>query len=212
MSEFEGIVGNNRAGIGDGAGDVFRLGKTGELVQGRAHGEFFEPVSRAAVFSACTATGGVAHGTSLSTTASFTLHNPLGSGVILSLLTASMGYLSGTLGLGVLYLTTHAGVAVANPSGTAITIRQNLLGSSSAGKALAFTTATVATQIAIRPVASFGPFLASTVFTPVICKDAINGEISVYPGFGVNLHSVAGGGSTPLVLLAMSWEEIPIPT
>ena len=212
MAEFEGIVGNNRAGIGDGAGDVFRLGKTGELVQGRAHGEFFEPVSRGTVFSACTATGGVAHGTSLSTTAAFTLHNPLGSGVLVSILSASLGYLSGTLGLGVMYFTTHAGVAVANPTGAAIVIRQNLLGSAAAGKAIALTTATVVTQIAIRPFTSFGPFLASTVFTPVICKDPVNGEITLAPGYGCNLHSVAGAGSTPLVLIGMSWEEIAIPT
>lgn len=211
MTEFEGIVGNNRFGVGDGAGDAFRMGKTGELIQSPAHGEFYEAVSRGTVFSACTATTGVAHGTSLSTTASFTLHNPLGSGVNLSLIAASFGYLSGTLGLGVLYLTTHAGVAVANPSGTAITIRQNLLGASAAGKAVAFTTATVATQIAIRPVTSFGPFLASTVFVPQVVKDYINGEIVVSPGFGVNLHSVAGAGTSPLVLLGMSWEEIPIP-
>ncbi len=211
MAEFEGIVGNNRAGIGDGAGDTFRMGKTGELLQGRAHGEFYEAVSRGTVFSACTGTAGVAPGTSLSTTGAFTLHNPLGSGVLLSLLTASMGYLSGTMGLGVLYLTTHSGVAVANPAGTAITIRQNLLGSSAAGKAIALTTSTLVSQIAIRPVTSFGPFLASTVFVPMCVKDQINGEIVVYPGFSVNLHSVAGGGSTPLVLLGMSWEEIPIP-
>lgn len=211
MAEFEGIVGNNRAGMGDGAADAFRMGKTGELIQSRAHGEFYETVSRGGTFSACTATGGVAHGTSLSTTAAFCLHNPIGSGVNLSIVSASFGYLSGTLGLGVMYFTTHAGVQVANPTGTAITIRQNLLGSSSAGKALAFTTATVATQIAIRPFTSFGPYLASTVFVPVIAKDYVNGEIVVSPGYGVNLHSVAGAGTSPLVLLGMSWEEVPIP-
>ena len=210
MAEFEGIVGNNRFGVGDGAGDVVRMGKTGELIRGDAHGEFYEATSRGLVYSACTAVGGVAHGTSLSTTASFTLHNPLGSGVLLSLICCSMGYLSGTLGLGVMYLTTHAGVAVANPTGTAIVVRQNLLGCSAAGKALAFTTATVATQIAIRPLWSFGPLLATTVFTPFICKDQINGEIIVSPGYGINMHSVAGAGASPLVLCGMSWEEVPI--
>jgi hypothetical protein len=49
------------------------------------------------------------------------------------------------------------------------------------------------------------------VFPPVVIKDVMNGEFVLYPGYGCNMHSVAGAGSTPLVLLGMTWEEVPIP-
>jgi len=210
MAEVEGIVGNARNGIGEGVTDVLRIGKTGGLVVGTAHGEHYEAASRGKVWSACTAVGGVAPGTSLSTTAAFWLHNPIGSGVNLSLIEATMGYLSGTLGAGSVYLTSHAGAAAVNPTGTAISPRQTLLGSSATGLALAFTTATVVTQIAIRPVCSFGAILATTAFQPTQLKDQINGAVIVPPGFGVGLHSIATAGTAPLALFGMLWEEIPI--
>ena len=210
MAEVEGIVGNARNGIGEGAGDVLRMGKTGCLVVGSAHGEFYEACSRGQLWSACTAVGGVAPGTALGTTAAFYLHNPIGSGKNLALIACSVGYLSGTLGAGSIYLTTHAGVAVANPTGTAISPRQTLLGSSAVGVGLAFTTATVITQVAIRPICSFGAALATSVFPPTALKDQINGEIVVPPGFGVGLHAIATAGTTPLVLFGVTWEEAPI--
>ncbi len=212
MTEFEGIVGNNKFGVADGSSDTIRIAKTGEFTISHTHGEHYEAVSRGNVYTACTVVAGVTTGsTSLATTASFTLHNPIGSGVNLSLITASMGYLSGTLGVGTVYLTTHAGIQTAGPTaGTAITVRNALLGNASAGKALAYTTSTTATQIAIRPVWSFGAGLATTVYQTMVLKDYINGEIIVSPGYGVNLHSVSTAGSTDRVLYGMTWEEVPI--
>ena len=116
----------------------------------------------------------------------------------------------GTLGAGSIYLTTHAGVAVANPTGTAIVPKQTLLGSSATGAAIALTTATVTTQVAIRPICSFGAMLATSVFPPTVLKDQINGEIVVPPGFGVGLHGIATAGTSPLVLYGMTWEEVPV--
>lgn len=210
MAVIEGVIGSGRNGLGEGTGAEFRQGKTGELVIGSAHGEFYEAAARGKLWSACTAVSGVAPGTSLSTTSAFYLHNPIGSGVNLSLLCASMGYLSGTFGAGSVYLTTHAGVSVANPTGTSIVPKQTLLGSSATAAGIAFTTATVITQIAIRPICSFGAMLATSVFPPTVLKDQLNGEIVVPPGFGVGLHSIATAGTSPLALFGMTWEEIPI--
>jgi len=49
------------------------------------------------LFHAATAATGVAPGTAIGTTAAFSLHNPLGSGVRLAILVASLAYISGTL-------------------------------------------------------------------------------------------------------------------
>ena len=210
MAECDVDIGNNRYGISDGVSAPVRGGKTGEMIIGQAHGEFYEATVRSNVFYAATAVAGVSIGTSLSTTAAFYLHNPVGSGKNLSLIAVSIGYLSGTMGSGAAYLCTHTGVSVANPTGTAITPRPTLLGGNAVGVGLAFTTATVTTQIAIRPICSFGPFLATTVFQPTALKDSINGEIVVAPGFGVGVHGIATAGTTDRVLIGCTWEEVNI--
>jgi hypothetical protein len=205
------IIGNNRWGLRDGQPGTFRGGKTIEISTGVVHAEYYEAVARGVVWSACTATTGVAPGTSLSTTGALTVHNPIGSGKNLVLLTASMALVSGTLGAGATYLTTHASAAVANPTGTAIVPINLLLGNAATGVALAFTTSSVTTQVPLRPLWSFGavdPTAAAP--DPFMLKDYFNGECVVQPGFGVNLHSIAAGGSTPLVILNLTWEEVAI--
>lgn len=209
MSDALADVGNGITGVVDGDLAIARLGRDGEIITDPAHGEFYEAVSRNGVYYACTAVAGVVPGTSLSTTAAFWLHNPIDSGVLLVLLACSVGYLSGTLGAGTIFLTSHTGKPVANPTGTAIVPKKTrLAGGSSSGQALAFTTATVTTQIAIRPMCSFGAFVGAE-WVPQTAKDQINGEIIVGPGFGVGLHAIATAGTTPKVLLGMTWEESP---
>jgi hypothetical protein len=210
MAQQEGIVGNNRSGISDGSTAVARYGRTGCLVVGSAHADYHEATFRGRVFHACTAVSGVAPGTALGTTSAFYLHNPIGSGVVLSIIHASMGYLSGTFGAGSVYYTTHAGVAVASPTGTAITTRNGLIGGNGASVGLAFTTATVTTQVALRPVWNFGPFLASSVLGISPMTDYPDGDIVVPPGYGLGIHSIATAGTSPLCLIGMSWEEVPV--
>jgi hypothetical protein len=52
--------------------------------------------------------------------------------------------------------------------------------------------------------------LATSDLFPAPCVDRVNGEIVVPPGFGVGMHSIAAAGTTPLVRLAMMWEEVPV--
>ncbi len=211
-----GIVGNAaKQPSKDGVPLTTRFGRSGERATGMAHAEYYEAVSRGNVYSACTASGGVAPGTSLLTTGAFTLHNPYGSGKNLVILTASLAIpwnvATFTMGAGAVYFTTHAGVAVVNPTGTAITIRNALLGSSAVGVALAFTTSTVTTQVALRPFCQLGAVVEDTTVLPAsMVKDAVNGEFIVGPGYGINLHGITAAGSTPLVILGMTWEEVPV--
>lgn len=211
-----GIVGNAaKQPAKDGNLLVTRFGKTIERSIGMAHGEYYEAVSRGNVWSAVGASAGSAPGTSLSTTGAFTLHNPLNSGVNLVILTASMALpwktTQYTMGAGSIYYTTHTGLAVVNPSGTPITIRNCLLGSSSSPKALAFEQSTIAAQVPLRPFCSLGAIVSDTsALTPFSVKDALNGEFIVAPGFGINIHGITAAGSSPIVVLAMTWEEVPI--
>lgn len=211
-----GIVGNAaKQPASDGKTLTTRFSRDAARATVNAHGEFYEAVARGTVFSACTASAGVAPGTSLSTTGAFTLHNPLGSGKNLAILTATMAIpwnvATFTMGAGTIFLTTHAGVAVINPTGTAITVRNALLGSSAQGVALAFTTSTITTQVPLRPFCQMGAIVEDTsALDPFIVKDQLNGEFVVPPGFGINLHGVTAAGSSPLVVFGMTWEEIPV--
>jgi len=214
MAKPYAIVGNGISGLLDGEVDTMRLTSTGGLVVGHAHGEHWEASSRGGIFYATNATS-VAPGTAISTTIGTYLHNPIGSDVFLSVMSVSMGFISGILGAGATYLTSHVGRAAANPSGTAIAPRKARLGGSSQGQALAFTTATVVTQYIIRPLWSFGALQSTTPSPDIImlsCKEAINGAVVVPPGFGVGVHSIAAAGTTPLVRVGISWEEIPVDT
>lgn len=210
MAALEGTVGEGRGGIADGVPSKARLARTGGVVIVQAHGAYAEAALRGRLFSACTAVSGVAPGTALGTTSAWYLHNPLASGVSLSLLRASVGYLSGTLGAGSMYFTTHVGVGVANPSGTAISIRGGNVGAQAPGAGLAFTTATVITQVPIRPLMNAGAALASTALGLSPCQDLVDGSILIPPGYGVGIHGVMAGGSTPLVLIGGEWEELPV--
>ena len=214
--EISGVVGSAaKQPEKDGSDLIRRHGKTGEGCGANAHQEHYEAVSRGRVFSACSAAAGVAPGTSLGTTGAFTLHNPLNSGFNLVILTAScvLPYKATqvTLGAGTIFWTTHAGVAVVNPTGTAIIVRPNLLGNSAQGVALAFENSTVATQIPLRPFAHFGAIVSDTTATdPFMMIDHVNGEFIVGPGFSIGLNGITAAGASPILQFGMSWEEVPI--
>lgn len=93
-------VGNNREGISDGITDTVRGGRTGEMMVGLTHDELTEECLRGNLFYSSSGGGGVAPGTSLTTSPPFALWNPPGSGVAAVIIEVSVAYLSGTLGAG----------------------------------------------------------------------------------------------------------------
>lgn len=161
------------------------------------------------VFHAMTAVTGVAPGTSVSTTSAFTLHNPAGSGVNLVILEGRMGYVSGTLGAGVVTWNANTDDDAAAPTGTAITEVNALLGGSANANGRALTTATVPAPTPIRPFCSLGASLATTAVQPWVAVDRVDGAIVVKPGCSISLHATAAAGSSPLVVFGVTWQEIP---
>jgi hypothetical protein len=195
----------------DGAKDVERMTKDyGKVVQD-LHGRYYEAVYRGTVYEAVTASTGVAPGTSLSTTAAFSLYNPISSGKNLVLIDVGLGYVSGTIGTGQTYLTANTNSNAAAVTGTAITpVNMNLASANTAvGKPL--TTATLpAAQVAIHPLWILAPFLATSVFQPIPTRIVLDGKYIVSPGTSLNIHSVAAAGSSPLVVFSASWEEVAV--
>lgn len=198
----------------DGSRQQYRQGKTGSLVTTDAHGRYHEASSRGALLIASTAVGGVAPGTALGTTPPMALWNPTGSGIILSIVRVVLGYVSGTLGAGsMVHAQVPAGVQPAAPtSGTELVPVPGSLNTSK-GIARAFQGSTVAaTPTIVRPSFIIGAALASSVAFPALAVDEVAGEIIVPPGAAWVFQGVAAAGTSPLVMIGVTYEEIKTPT
>src|SRR5678816_3120028 len=207
---MSGIVGPSAAPI-SGSGQLVRQGDRGEQIValGRAHRA--EQVQRGQMFSAFIPAAGQAPGTAIGTTACYTL--ALASGVASRLVIHKImvGYISGTLGAGVLTLLGHIAVGsaiVAPTGGTAITPMNMSLGNATVSIANArFNNTVPASGLIIRAIAGLGASLASTAAAPWQVIDNVDGEIIVNPGQAVSVQGIAAGGSTPLITVGMIWAE-----
>jgi hypothetical protein len=176
-----------------------------------SQGKYQDAVLRGRCFVGGTAATGVAPGTAIGTTAAFSLFNPAASGVYLSVLRVSMGYVSGTLGAGVVHYVANVNPAAAATTGTAITGYNCLLagGYNPNGKPL--TTATLpATPVVLRPYVSLQASLATTAVPPWQVIEDVDGEFVVSPGCTLSLEATAAAGTSPVVVYGIMWEEIPI--
>lgn len=169
--------------------------------------EFYESVQDGNVFSAMTALTGVAPGTSVSTTAAFALYNPIGSEVDLVIIEGAMGYVSGTLGAGVITWNVNTDDEGAAFTGTGITEVNMKLGSGVAAVGRALTTATIPAPTPVRVFGNLQASLATTAVAPWALRDRVDGAIVVPPGCGVSLHATAAAGTSPLVVFSVTWKE-----
>lgn len=197
--------------VGDGVGAVIRLGKQADVIVSQLMGELYEAASRSKLFIASNAVAGVAPGTALGTTPPMTIHNPASSGILVAIREVVVSYVSGTLGAGTI---AHAfcAQAAAPTTGTELTPQGMPLGGA-AGQAKAYTGSTVAaTPTILRPAFNMGAALASSAeFAKEAAKDKVNGGIVIPAGYAYCLQGIAAGGSTPLVILAVVYQEITIP-
>lgn len=195
--------------LADGSNAALRQDRTAALVVVQGRPEYAEMTLRGDKYSATTATGGVAPGTAIGTTAPYTLYNPLNSGKHLILTRASLAYVSGTLGTGTCYLVVNRVAQAAAPSGTAITPVNHLIGSAKAAAALAFTTATLpVAPTVLRPFCTLAPMLASSVVQPFQVLEEFFGGLVVGQGSALSFESVAAAGTSPLLVFSMSWLEV----
>lgn len=202
-----GFVG--RSTIANGNYATARLEADRSLAVFAAHGDYYDAARRGGVFVAGTAASGVAPGTSIGTTAAFSLYNPVGSGVNLVILRATLGYVSGTLGAGVIHYVANNNPGAAATTGTAITTVNCLMGGA-VSQGRAFTTSTLpTTPTVMRPFVSLQASLASTAVSPWQVMEDVRGEFIITPGCTLSLEGTTAAGSTPLVVLGLTWEEVP---
>jgi hypothetical protein len=194
----------------DGSQVVGRADKTGAPVFAQVNGAYTESGARSTLMVASTAIAGVAPGTTLSTTPPFVLWNPPGSGKKLSVLKAMLGYVSGTLGGGSILLGAVLSQVTVPTTGTELTPVCSDLGMPrGVGRVFQGSTLVSVPQI-LYPAWSIGAWVGTTASPPVDSIDVVDGSIIVEPGTAVCLQGLAGAGTTPLVLLAMKWAEIPV--
>lgn len=186
-----------------------RADKLGSNVCANAHTMMGEATFRGAVMIASNAVAGVAPGTAFSTTPPLTLWNPPSSGKILVVHKAMLGYVSGTLGGGSIAFGAIPSQTTIPSTGTELTPQCSLVGFPR-GVGRAFTGSTVAsTPTIIRPAFTIGAFLASTALIPQPVVDLVDGEIAVQQGAAICLQGIAAAGTSPLVMLSLTWEELP---
>ena len=207
--EINGKVGPGYAN--DGSLVDPRMTKDLGLVCQDLHGRFYESTYRGNTFIASTAVAGVAPGTALSTTPPFTLYNPLGSGTNLSIVSASIGYISGTLGAGTIVYAVNNNTAQAAPTGgTSLVPINTFVGNNTLPHGKAFQGATLAVAPTIlRDCVILGAFAGAAALFPPI-RDIVDGTIIIIPGASISLQGVAAAGTTPLLTFAVTWEEIPV--
>jgi hypothetical protein len=194
--------------LADGVVAGVRGERTGSMCVTFGHSYYSEAASRGGIFEANVGVAGVTHGTALGTTPPLTLYNPPNSGVNLAILKVSAGYVSGTLGAGSIVYATCAQTTTPS-TGTALTPICTKLGGI-VGQGKAFTGSTISTTpTLIRAAFNIGPMLATSVYQPSLAADVIDGAFIVPPGQCFAVQGVATAGTSPLMIFAIAWEEIP---
>lgn len=196
----------------DGSITQNRSGKTGEQVFSQTHGKYYEASHRGVLFSAADQGAGTAITTSISTTAMFSLYNPPGSGKRLAIQKVSLGYVSGTLGSGAIYHAANTSTTVTAPSsGTTRTPTCLDIGNAATPVGVARTGSTVVAPTVLRPFCSIFKELATTANPMQQITEDVDGEIVVEPGACYQIQGVLGDtGTSPVVSVGVTWEEIPI--
>lgn len=204
---IEGLGWNVRKTAAGAEGNL-PLGWQGEVV---VADPVLEASLRGLAFVASVAVAGVAPGTALGTTVPFTLYNPKSSGKLLIPIEVSLGYVSGTLGAGTIAYVTSATITEAAPAGTALTARSTKIGSSTAATGQAAVTVTVAANsLLVGPAFNLQASLASTAVAPYEVRDRCFGRFVITEGAYLGLQGIAAAGTSPLVMLGMSWVEVPV--
>ena len=208
MVNADGIAG--LVTVADGATKTIRIDRTGAFVNSQGHSEYCEPGTRAVIFTASNAVAGIAPGTALSTTPPLCVWNPPNSGYNIVIMKTSIGYVSGTLGAGTIVYAYYPNQTTVPSTGTELVPVCNKIGFPR-GQARAFTGSTLAgTPLILKPVYSMGAFLATTAIQPWQCVDRVDGAIVIPQGAVFVIQGIAAAGTSPLIIHAIEWEEIPV--
>ncbi len=199
----------------DGTLNNVRLGKTGELIVGHAHGKYYEPAVRQNMWSLSTAAAGVTIAAANVFSASagqpiVGIFNPVGSGKNCVVQRACILMASGTAGAGGWvwgFIAPNAGVTAAGGNG-AINNSTFVTGGSIARTFVnsALTGAGAGSLFRFLGGPTTGAGAANANLTT---QEETSGDIICPPGGVIGLFAAAAGTS-PIVMGFMTWEEVPI--
>jgi hypothetical protein len=195
----------------DGTYARMRQDKNGAVVVTDAHGRHYEAASRGKLFAAVYSAG-QAPGATITTTAPAVLYNPAGSGILVAIKRVRVAYVSGTLGSGTMFACVNGTTNQTAPSGgNAVTGINLCAGNAAAATAVYRSGATVVAPSAVFPIGSLTPVLATTANNPWLIDADLDGEIVLAAGTTFQVQSIAGAGTSPIVAIGISWEEIAVP-
>lgn len=200
--DIHGQVGPQR--LSDGTSQTFRQSKTGGMVVVPGHARYWEQTSRGNVYSAAnqaavTSPAGLATASTV-----FTLYNPAGSGVMLSIIDVGVAIAAAPAAASVIYLVVNNNpIQTAPATVTALTVNNNYLNTTS-GQGKVYSTATLAATPQVARV--LGSVPAASNNTAAYIKDEISGALILQPGTYISIQA-----TTAISLIAhMTWEEISI--
>lgn len=201
------------AQIGDGVTAPLRLGKFREMITGMMAGQYFELARQGRLFMA-SMQAGASLGTALTATAvTFTLYNPPGSGVYVSLLQCGVTITTeATVAVGakaVLVYAANVNPAAAVPASvTELVVRPGLLGGPSSNMARAYSAATLpAIPVVVRTHPTAFNNQTAVGDSPLSQMDHVNGSICLMPNAAVTIQGIATASSG---IISMVWGEIPV--
>ena len=190
----------------DGAVNPARADREGSLVVTAGHGPLFEAARRGNIFSFC-AQAALSLPASLTSTAPvFTLHNPGGSGKLLSVLSVGFAFSAAPAAAVVLAVVANFDAQQAAPTATTPGIVQSTYLPNSAPAAVGriYTVATLgAAPTVARVVASI---VAAASITPAYIRDNIEGGLVIAPNGYVCFAGSAAAAGFP----SITWEEVSL--
>ena len=204
---FTGKVG--QLFLADGVESAVRMSKNGGAGMTPLSAFYQESASRGSMMTASTGAAGVAPGTVLSVAPPLCIWNPPSSGRMLAITHLAMGFVSGTLGAGTLVAAAIPSQATVPTTGAELVPQSNLIGAPR-GVGRAFQGSTVvAIPTIMRPLFTFGAFTTTSAVQPSDTELNVMGMFVIPPGAGFALQAIAAAGTSPLVVLSATWDEIP---
>jgi hypothetical protein len=203
--------------ITDGQLATPRLGRTAETIVTELHGKFYESASRGNVFIGSTAAAGVLIPISSTTSPTFGLWNPMGSGKNASIIRFAAGFVSTTGAPGNIGFSYTSGAGSAVATGAPISAFNsstpaNGLITAGAVSAMRFTPAgsntisTAGTFLKTLGISQLTTTGATTTAPMWVATEDFDGTIVVPPG--VFLYVVGSAALLTLFTMSISWEEV----
>jgi hypothetical protein len=203
MPVLYGAVGApSNVSIADGQNAPALQGKAGELNVSELHGKWYTSAYRGRVFSTGVLIAGVTIPVNTTTAPTFTLFNPLGSGVNLELISLDVGWPAAAASVvGTLLGTTGVQTPTATTAGNIYSL---LIGAGAVPQGKFFTAATIVAITQHMPLMN----ISTVTDTMNPAHVDFDGRVVLAPGSLFTLTSTPV--QTAVALPALSWAEYPV--